>query len=210
MKKKLFLVLAGLTMISLSGFGAGQNEAKQQAYVEDQRTAAGVADLSAVPAVPDEPAIPRRNPLTKAAGGSVYALPAVALDPEEERLPPPPYAISGVKGQAINEDNPWWEVVDIVVILPENESFSKGMLEGYEVTDWIILPRGLKALAHNVKKGAKQIKIYISGTPEETWRDMVKVTIPGSYLTGGSDRTFVSPTEEESFTAWEVQQVGGN
>ena len=204
MKKELFLVLAGLAMFSFLSCISTPNAA----YLAGQRAVADVADM---PAVADVPSVPRRNPLTQRAEGDTYALPAVALKPEAERLPPPVYAISGVKGQELNENNPWWEVVDVVIILPEKESFSRGILEGYEVTSWFgNLPKGLEALAHNVKKGATQIKIYVHGTPEETWRDTVKVNIPGTYLAGGRDRTFISPTEEASFEAWENQQTAGS
>jgi hypothetical protein len=33
------------------------------------------------------------------------------------------------------------------------------------------------------------------------------VNIPGTYLSSGSSRDFVSPTEEESFKSWEAGQT---
>jgi hypothetical protein len=98
--------------------------------------------------------------------------------------------------------------VDIVVELPGKETFSRGILEGENVSDWIPnLPAGLEARAHKVKTGDSSIKIYISGTPSVTARERVRVTIPGTYLAGGASRQFVSPTEEESFDAWKETQI---
>jgi hypothetical protein len=165
------------------------------------------ADVVDVAEVQDTEYQPRRNPGVQRASGSVYALPATALTPEEERLPPPVYAIAGVRGVEIHENMPM-EAVDIIVELPEKETFSRGILEGEDVSGWIPnLPKGLEAKAHGVKKGGKSIKIYISGAPLVTAREPVKVTIPGTYLTGGASRQFVSPTEEESFDSWQKSQT---
>jgi hypothetical protein len=166
-----------------------------------------VADVADVAEVRDVEYLPRRNPGVQRASGSVYALPATALSPEAERLPPPVYAIAGIRGVEIREGNPW-EVVDIIVDLPEKETFSRGILEGEDVGEWIQnLPDGLEARAHGVKKGASTIKIYISGTPTVTMRELVRVNIPGTYLTGGSALQFVSPTEQESFDSWKSGQT---
>jgi hypothetical protein len=149
----------------------------------------------------------RMNPNIKRASGSVYAWPAEALKPEDERLPPPVYAIWGVKGEEINEDE-LWQVVDIIVLLPEKESFARGFLEGEDVSDWIKnLPDGLEARAHGIKKGAKSIKIYISGTPTVAMREKIKVTIPGANLTSGTNQEFESPTEQESYDSWKKTQT---
>jgi hypothetical protein len=152
---------------------------------------------------------PRRNPAAGRASSDVYALPALALKPEEERLPTPVYAISGVRGQEIREGSPW-EVVDILVDFPATgrESFSRGIIEGTDVSDWIInLPAGLEGRAHRVRRGARSIRIYVSGTPTVTMRELIRVRIPGTYLTGGRDRDFVSPTETESLRVWEATQT---
>jgi hypothetical protein len=206
MKKALFFVLAGLTILSLPAFGSaifdiGRSRASSQAAT------AGGADVAEVP---DIDYIPRQNPAVQRAESNVYALPATALKPEAERLPPPVYAISGVRGREINEDQPW-EVVDIVVDLPQGESFSRGLIEGYEVNSWILnLPRGLEAKAHGVKRGDTSVKIYVSGTPEVAMREIVTVNIPGNYLRGGADRRFTSPDAAESNTAWEAKQTQNN
>jgi hypothetical protein len=215
MKKELVFVFAGLIMISFSVFGAGLTDSRSRSSGSNRR---GVSEGEDLAEVPDIDYVPRQNPLIQRAGvvrpedlrakGDVYALPATALKPEEERLPPPVYAISGVKGQEINENDPWWEVVDIVVVLPEKEKFSRGLIEGHEVNDWILnLPKGLEAKVHRIRKGATTIKIYISGTPEETMRDTIRVTIPGEFLESGTNREFSSPTEIDSRKAWEDIQT---
>jgi hypothetical protein len=201
-KKRAFL-LVGITLI---GFSVSSCLSLASSASGDANQSA-VADVADVAEVKDSEFVPRMNPAVQRADGSVYALPAAALNPETERLPSPVYTISGIKGQEISEGNPW-EVVDIVVNLPEKESFSNGIIEGHPVNDWILnLPAGLQARAHGVKKGGTSIKIYISGTPEVTGRDVIRVRIPGSYLTSGSDRQFVSPTEEESLAVWEAKQT---
>jgi hypothetical protein len=99
-------------------------------------------------------------------------------------------------------------VVDIFVLLPTKETFSRGILEGEDVSSWIDnLPAGLEARAHGVKRGDSLIKIYVSGTPTVTGRELIRVTIPGTYLAGGSARQFVSPTEEESQRTWANSQT---
>jgi hypothetical protein len=139
------------------------------------------------------------NPRTGQAKGDASAVPATKLKPKEETLPPPVYAISGFKGQPIAEGDPRWEVVDVVVKLQNKEVFGQPILEGTDVTEWIEnLPKGLEANIHAVKKGANQAKIYVSGTPEESKRDLIRVTIPGSFLKSGNPQSFKSPTENES------------
>jgi hypothetical protein len=200
-KTKLF-VFGGLMMLIVSGtpFAGGL-------FQREQTVQGGIPGVAEVAEVPDMDFLPRQNPATATAGGSVYALPAEPLNPEDERLPPPVYAISGVKGVEINEESPN-QAVDIVVYLPEKETFSRGILEGQDVSGWIRnLPTGLEARAHGVKKGAVSVKIYISGTPRETGRELITVAIPGTYLTGGTERQFVSPTEEESQKTWENSQT---
>jgi hypothetical protein len=166
-----------------------------------------VADVKDIAEVPEQDYIPRQNPAVQRAGGDVYALPADPLKPEAERLPPPVYAISGVRGQKIQENNPW-EVVDIVIDLPYQETFSRGILEGEDISAWIRnLPAGLEARAHGTKAGAASIKIYISGTPTVTMREVVRVNIPGTYLSSGSSQNFTSPNEEDSFRSWAASQT---
>jgi hypothetical protein len=165
-----------------------------------------VADAADVAEVPVRDYVPRRDPRTQRASGQVYALPATPLSPEPERLPPPVYAISGVKGQEIHEDTPW--IVDVLIDLPENETFSRGLLEGEDVSSWIQnLPAGLEAKAHKIKKGDRSIKIYVSGVPEVTMREIIRVGIPGTYLTSGTARSFVSPSQDASFAAWQAGQT---
>jgi hypothetical protein len=203
MNKTKLLVFGGLMMLFVSGtlFAGGLFQRG------DQAVQGGVADAADLAEVPDRDFLPRQNPATARADGSVYALPAEPLLPEDERLPPPVYAISGVKGVEINEGFPN-EAVDIIVNLPEKETFSRGILEGEDVSGWIAnLPTGLEARVHGVKKGATSVKIYISGTPEVTGRELIRVNIPGTYLTGGAARQFVSPTEEESQKSWADSQT---
>jgi hypothetical protein len=204
MKKIWLFVFLGLTLASLPLFAGGALDGG------DKTSRAGE-----VPEMPTEnyPAARRRPNLTPA-DSDVYALPSIPLKPDAERLPPPVYAVSGVKGQEIYETGaesprgrmaPVQETVDIVVQLPQGVKFVRGLLEGADVSDWIgNLPKGLEARAHRTRKGATTIRIYVSGTPEITMREVIRVTIPGTYLTGGSARNFVSPNEEESLKAWEA------
>jgi hypothetical protein len=202
MKKTVLLVFAGLIIACLPVFAKGIVDLSGESAAQGQ-----VADVADVAEVPVREYEPRRNPKVQRASGQIYALPASSLAPEPERLPPPVYAISGVKGQEIQEGTPW-EVVDVVIELPAGETFSRGLLEGEDVANWIQnLPTGLEARAHKAKKGATSIKIYISGTPEETKREIVQVSIPGTYLTSGTARSFVSPTEDASFNAWQAGQI---
>jgi hypothetical protein len=169
--------------------------------------AANAAEAAEVAEVKESNFVPSRNPAAGRATSTVYATPAEALKPEVERLHPPVYAISGVRNQEVREDS-LWEVVDIVVELPARETFSRGLLEGEDVSDWILnLPAGLEGRAHNVKKGATSIRIYVAGTPTATARKEIKVKIPGSYLAGRADIQFVSPTETESIRVWEASQT---
>jgi hypothetical protein len=202
MKKPMVLVFTGLMMLFVSGalFAGGiiQRRSTTQSRVADAVDVAEVADIEF---------FPRRNPSVIQASGNVYALPATPLKPEAERLPPPAYAISGVRGVELSEGE-YGEVVDIFVRLPARESFSRGILEGEDVSSWIDnLPAGLEARAHGVKRGDSIIMIYVSGTPTVTGRELIRVTIPGTYLVGGSARQFVSPTEEESQRTWADTQT---
>jgi hypothetical protein len=170
---------------------------------------AETAEAAEVSEVKDADFVPRRNPAAGQASSTVYAIPAVALKPEvaEERLPPPVYAISGVRNQEIRENTPQ-EVVDIVIELPAKRAFSQGLVEGAYVSDWISnLPAGLEGRAHNVKQGATSIRIYVAGTPTIAVREEIRVTIPGTFLTGGTALQFFSPSETESLSAWEASQT---
>jgi hypothetical protein len=198
----MLFVFLGFLIVYISACGTMMSSRGGDA--EDQKR---VAEVSDVAEVPERSYLPRRNPGVQRASGDVYALPATQLKPEAERLPPPVYAISGVKGQEIEESYPL-EAVDVIVELPASETFSRGILEGEDVSDWIRnLPEGLTAQAHGVKKGDTSIKIYISGTPAVTMREVIRVNIPGTYLSSGNSRNFVSPTEEESFKSWEAGQT---
>ncbi|GHV79766.1 hypothetical protein AGMMS49944_15570 [Spirochaetia bacterium] len=199
MKNKL-LVLAGLIVISFSVIGCAGlgNLFSKKGKVVDIVLAE----------VPDTDYEPRLNPAAaRHADGDVYAIPISPLALEVEDGPSPVYTISGVKDRDLEKNNPR-ELVDIVVNLPEKDTFSRTIFGGTDVSEWIInLPKGLEARAHGVKKGATTIKIYISGKPEVTMREVVRVQIPGEYLKSGSARQFISPTEEDSIKAWEEQQT---
>jgi hypothetical protein len=190
-------------------FGLGSMEGSGAGASRSRGTRAGrAAEANEIAEVEDITYEPRRNPAAGWASSDVYATPGLPLKPEEERLPTPVFAISGVRNQEIREYSPW-EVVDIVVDLrAKRETFSRGLVEGADVSDWIInLPAGLEGRAHNVKKGAASIRIHITGTPTVTARKEIKVKIPGTYLTGGVDLQFVSPTETESLEVWEASQT---
>jgi hypothetical protein len=196
------LIMVCFLMVGCAGlsFGLGVKESSggQQGKV---------AQAGEIAEVQNADFVPRRNPAAGRASSAVYALPAIPLKPQAERLPTPVYAISGIKGQEIQENTPW-EVVDIRVDLPLKETFSRGLVEGADVSDWIInLPAGLEGRAHGIKKGATYILIYIAGVPAVTAREEIKVRIPGTYLTGGVDRQFGSPSEAESLSAWEASQT---
>jgi hypothetical protein len=203
MKKTLLFAFVWLTLTVVCGGGllfAGGGASREKT---NQKQVADVADVAEVK---DQEYPIRRNPSVVQASGNVYALPAEPLQPEPERLPPPVYAIAGVKGVEIAEGSPL--VVDIIVNLPERVTFASGILEGEDVSDWITnLPEGLEARAHKVKKGAKTIRIYISGTPTETKREVVQVKIPSTYLTGDTAMQASSPTEQESFDSWKKSQT---
>jgi hypothetical protein len=215
--KRILFVFVGLAIISIHGFAFGSSDSG--ASRRGERESQYVIETPNLDEVTVRVPLPRRNAGIQRAGSPVYALPAGALAPETERLPPPVYAIAGVKGQEIREirelrnvgKNTYeltWEVVDIVIELPERESFSRGILEGEDISEWILnLPGGLEAMAHKVKKGATSIKIYISGIPTVTMRELIRVRIPGTYLTNGNSREFVSPTEEASFMSWQEGQT---
>jgi hypothetical protein len=204
MKKIRLFVFLGLTIAGLPLYAGGVLDRFRGGSDVSQSKVAEVAEVAEVQ---DRNYMPRRNPGVQQAGGNVYALPASPLMPEAERLPPPVYAISGVKGQEIHENSPL-EVVDIVVVLPERETFSRGILEGEDVSNWIPnLPAGLEARAHGIKKGASSIKIYISGTPTETMREAIRVTIPGTYLASNNARDFASPNEQDSYRSWAAGQT---
>jgi hypothetical protein len=201
MKKALFLVAAGLTMLSVSTFGAGLFERRS-----------GETDQAWVAEVPEGDIEARFNPAVagRRAEGNPYALLATDFSPATEKLPPPYYAISGVKGQEILEPvgGKAREAVDIVVDLPQNESFVRGLIEGTDVSSWIVnLPRGLEARAHALRRNAKSIRIYVSGTPEVTARAIVSVNIPGNYLKGGVDLRYDSPSADESYNSWREKQT---
>jgi hypothetical protein len=205
------ILIVGCAGLSFGGGvmqGSGPQQGAKTTRSVRATEAVRAADAAKVAEVEDSNFVPGRNPMAEEAGSDVYATPALPLKPEMERLPPPVYAISGVKNQEIREDS-FWEVVDIVVDLQhKQETFSKGLLEGADVSDWIInLPAGLEGRAHNVKKGATSIRIYVAGTPTVTARGEIKVKIPGTYLTGGADLQFVSPTETESLSVWEESQT---
>jgi hypothetical protein len=203
MKKTLLFAFVWLTLTVVCGGGLLFAGGASSRGKTGQSRVAEVADVAEVK---DQDYPIRRNPNVVRASGNVYAWPAEPLKPEPERLPPPVYAIAGVRGVEISEGSPL--VVDIVVNLPEKETFARGILEGEDVSDWITnLPDGLEARAHGVKKGAKTIKIYVSGTPTVTMREVVQVSIPSSYLTGGTALQAASPTEQESFDSWQKSQT---
>jgi hypothetical protein len=205
------LIMVCLLIVGCAGlsFGLGGRESGGgQDGVTRAAEVARAARAADVPEVEDIDYVPRRNPAAARATSPVYALPAVPLKPEAERLPPPVYAISGIKGQEISESTPW-EVVDIRVDLPSGEAFLWGLVEGVDVSTWILnLPAGLEGRAHGVKKGDTSILIYVAGTPVVTARGEIRVRIPGNYLAGGADLLFISPSEAESRSVWEANQTG--
>jgi hypothetical protein len=207
MKKLMVFVFAGLMMLVVSGtlFAGGGRD--------DSISGGGTARAEVIDQVPVDKSLPQRDRRTIAAEwrtdeGGVHALPATKLDTWEEVLPPPFYAISGVRGQAIREEGSAIEAVDIRIDLPKGEKFARGLLGGDDVSSWIEnLPAGLEARAHRVRKGATYILIYISGTPTVTAREVIRVTVPSTYLTRGAALQFVSPTEEENQTTWVDRQT---
>jgi hypothetical protein len=217
MKKMLFLVLVGLALVTSSVFGGGiRDSVLGKPGGADASTTSGASNVPNRPSVAEgadvaevavQDYVPRRNPAVVFAIGDVIAKPAEALQPEVERLPPPVYTISGVKGREISEGDPL-EAVDIVVTLPNSEVFSVGLIEGQDVSSWILnLPDGLEALAHRVKKGDSTVKIFVSGTPKETLRDTIRLTIPGDFLGRGTALEFTTPTEPASRKVWEDSQT---
>jgi hypothetical protein len=205
MKKIWWFAFFGLMVAGLPLFAGGTLDsfgAKSASGEVEVVEAAEVAEM------PTEYPPPRRRQGLNQAAGQVYAAPVeVRLESEAEQLPPPAYAISGVRGQQILEGDPM-EAVDIIVELPERVSFAVGFPAGRDVSDWITnLPKGLEARAYRTKRGDTKVKIYVSGTPEVTMREAIRVTVPGTYLSDGNARSFVSPTESESVQAWEAGQT---
>jgi hypothetical protein len=191
--KKLLVTVIVLSVTGASVFAAGILDFAKKEPSSSRSSVATAADLAEVP---DEAYYPRRNPRAEQAQGEVYAVPAKNLKEPVEALPPPVYAISGVKNQEIRVTYPT-EVVDIVVILPEGDSFNRDISETWDATAWIQnLPSGLTARAHEVKKGAREIRLFVSGTPTEARRSNIRVKIPASFLANGREREFVSSTEE--------------
>jgi hypothetical protein len=193
MKKKLLFVFVWLALTALWGgslFASGIFGRPKDKGPE-----------ALVPEVVERDDYPlRQNANVRRASGDVYAWPATVLNPEDSLIPPPVYAISGVKGQAIGEI---WEAVDIIVTLRDKASFNRRMLEGEDVSNWIPnLPEGLEARVHRVKKGDKTVKIYISGTPKVTAKEVIQVTVPGTILSTSQAQSFTSPSKAESDAAW--------
>jgi hypothetical protein len=187
------LLLVGILIVGCAGlsFGGGGVD----------RTGGGAT----IPEVVDKEYPLNRYPGATRASTDVYALPAASLSPVQDQLPPPVFAVSGVKNQEIKE---LWEIVDVWVVLRDKVTFARGLVEGTQVNDWIPnLPAGLVARVHNVKKKATSVRIYIDGTPTETARREIQVVIPGTYLSSGASQEFFSPNEDESRRAWEESQT---
>jgi len=171
--------------------------------------AAGVYDVDDLPYVPDETYYPEANPRTRKAVGELYVTPSDGLRAGDARLPPPVHAISGVRGQRLDDTvrapagsarkNPYAETVDVFVNVGENDYFVRDVREGFDATTWIEnLPEGLRARAHHVSAGkeARVIGFYITGVPRTARRSEIRVVIPAGFLASGRERTFVSSTEE--------------
>jgi hypothetical protein len=95
-------------------------------------------------------------------------------------------AIVGNKGTEINPK-------DVKVTFPAGITFRETVGDKADVSSWITnLPAGLVANIHEAEGGVKEFRILVSGVPEETKKEPVQVTIPGSYLTNGSD-TAIEP-----------------
>jgi hypothetical protein len=218
MKRTALLVCAFMVAAAGSAFALGaqssggsqtagrqQNAGRTRAGLPQKPGAAGVGDIAEVEDW-DVSEDLRRNPNTEKAQGPIWAEPAAALNEAvPPALPPPVYAVSGVKGLEIRNS----ERVDLVVVLPEPDKFARGLIEGEDVSKWVEnLPQGLEALAHLVKVNDKSIRIYITGTPAVSSRETVIVSIPGAYLDSGQSRRFISPTGEATQRAFEQSQTG--
>jgi hypothetical protein len=88
---------------------------------------------------------------------------------------------------------------DVEVVFPTGITFASTILDRTDVTTWITnLPAGLGGEIHEAaggEKGVKSFKIYVSGTPTETRKEPVQVTIPGEFLSSGSSLT-ITPNEK--------------
>ena len=207
MKKELFYVFAMLILISISLTGCVNLSARPE-----EAFPAEVPNVDYQPRRWGEeearwgyPENKRVNTQIGTAQGAVYAQPAKSrVEDGARELPPPVYAISGVKNQEIHEI---WENVDIVLILPEKDSFNRRIPGGTDVIGWIQNDlHGLEARIHEVKKGAKNARIYISGKSTQTMRETIRVLVPAEFLKSGQPRQFTSPSEEETLKAWNEQQ----
>ncbi|MDR1908425.1 MAG: hypothetical protein LBQ35_00720 [Spirochaetaceae bacterium] len=120
----------------------------------------------------------------KAAPGTIQVLPPSNFIPLRDTLGDIYTAISGNRGVEIFPK-------DVRVVLPGGVTLAETIPDRTEVSSWITnLPAGLVGHIHEAaggEKGAREFRILVSGTPTETKKEPVAVTIPGSYLSGGVD-----------------------
>jgi hypothetical protein len=122
---------------------------------------------------------------SKIAAGKIEVRPPTGFLPFKS-LGDPFSAIIGNKDTAI-------DAKDVRVLFPDNVRFKETIPDRTDVTSWITnLPAGLVGNMHEATGTAKEFKILVTGTPSETRKEVIKVTIPGEFLIGGSDVTIES------------------
>jgi hypothetical protein len=99
---------------------------------------------------------------------------------------------SAIVGNKDTEINP----KDVKVTFPTGITFRELVADRTDVSSWITnLPAGLVANIHEAADGVKEFRILVSGLPTETKKEPVQITIPGSFLTNGSD-TSIQPNND--------------
>jgi hypothetical protein len=128
----------------------------------------------------------------KNAPGNIQVLPPTAFKPDKDGLGDLYSAIAGNRNTEIYPK-------DVKVVFPEGVRFKETISDKTDVSGWITnLPSGLVGHIHEAaggEKGAKEFRIYVSGTPLETRKEPVKVTIPGSFLNTGVN-TVIDPNND--------------
>jgi hypothetical protein len=132
-------------------------------------------------AVVDVAAPKAQEKTVKTAPGSIQVLKPTGFKPAKDNLGEIYSAIVGNKDTEINPK-------DVKVTFPDGIAFLETVEDRTDVTTWITnLPDGLTANIHEALSGKKEFLMLVSGTPSETRKEPIQVTVPGSFLTGGTD-----------------------
>ncbi|MDR0587234.1 MAG: hypothetical protein LBG26_08350 [Treponema sp.] len=147
-------------------------------------TGTSAKQASGSPVAVVDAAIPKAvEKAVKSAPGSIQVLKPTGFKEVRDNLGEVFNAIVGNKDTEINPK-------DVKVTFPDGISFRETVADRTDVTSWIInLPSGLTANIHEALSGKKEFLMLVSGTPGETRKEPIQVTVPGSFLTSGTDLT---------------------